>query len=59
MVALSEPYYRFNRRSPGMPAGYIPVYFVGLGISALLKIVIFVSGIMYLKHTEKYFADLI
>ncbi len=42
-----------------MPAGYIPVYFVGLGISALLKIVIFVSGIMYLKHTEKYFADLI
>lgn len=39
--------------------GHIPVDFVGLGISALLTIVIFVSGIMYLKHTEKYFADLI
>lgn len=39
--------------------GYTSVDFVGLGISAMLTIVIFVSGIMYLKRTEKYFADLI
>lgn len=39
--------------------GHIPVDFVGLGISAILTIVIFVSGILYLKRTEKYFADLI
>jgi lipopolysaccharide transport system permease protein len=39
--------------------GHIPVDFVGLGISAVLTIVIFVSGILYLKRTEKYFADLI
>jgi lipopolysaccharide transport system permease protein len=39
--------------------GHITVDLVGLGISALLTIVIFVSGILYLKHTEKYFADLI
>ena len=39
--------------------GHIPVDYVGLGISAVLTIVIFVSGILYLKSTEKYFADLI
>jgi lipopolysaccharide transport system permease protein len=39
--------------------GHIPIDFVGLGISAVLTIVIFVSGILYLKSTEKYFADLI
>ena len=39
--------------------GHVPVDFVGLGISAVLTIVIFVSGILYLKRTEKYFADLI
>jgi len=39
--------------------GHIPVDFVGLGISAVLTIVIFVSGIFYLKSTEKYFADLV
>lgn len=39
--------------------GHIPVDFVGLGISVMLTIVIFVSGILYLKRTEKYFADLI
>lgn len=39
--------------------GYTSVDFVGLGISAMLTIVIFVSGIVYLKRTEKYFADLI
>lgn len=39
--------------------GHVPVDFIGLGISAILTIVIFVSGILYLKRTEKYFADLI
>jgi lipopolysaccharide transport system permease protein len=39
--------------------GHIPVDFVGLGISTVLTIVIFVSGILYLKSTERYFADLI
>jgi lipopolysaccharide transport system permease protein len=39
--------------------GNVPVDFVGLGISAVLIIVIFMSGIFYLKNTEKYFADLI
>lgn len=39
--------------------GYTSVDFVGLGISAVLTIVIFVSGVLYLKHTEKYFADLV
>ncbi|WIM43919.1 ABC transporter permease [Methanosarcina mazei] len=39
--------------------GHIPVDFVGLGISAVLTVVIFVSGILYLRSTEKYFADLI
>ena len=39
--------------------GHIPVDYVGLGISAVLTIVIFVSGILYLRSTEKYFADLI
>lgn len=39
--------------------GYAPVDFVSLSIVAVLTIVIFLSGILYLKHTEKYFADLI
>ncbi|MGE5458052.1 MAG: ABC transporter permease [Methanococcaceae archaeon] len=39
--------------------GHVPVDFVGLGISTVLTIVVFVSGIVYIKHTEKYFADLI
>mgnify|MGYP000854484939 FL=1 len=39
--------------------GHTSVDFLGLGISAVLTVVIFVSGILYLKRTEKYFADLI
>jgi len=39
--------------------GYAPVDFISLSISAVVTIVIFVSGIFYLKSTEKYFADLI
>lgn len=39
--------------------GHTPVDYVGLAISAMLTILIFVSGIFYLRRTEKYFADLI
>lgn len=39
--------------------GHAPVDFVGLGISTVLTIIIFVSGILYLRSTEKYFADLV
>lgn len=39
--------------------GHVPVDFFGLAISIVLTIVIFVSGVLYLKSTEKYFADLI
>lgn len=39
--------------------GHVPVDFIGLAISTILTMVIFVSGILYLKSTEKYFADLI
>ena len=39
--------------------GHTPVDFVGFAISTVLTMIIFVSGILYLKHTEKYFADLV
>ncbi|MCL7475975.1 MAG: ABC transporter permease [Methanosarcinales archaeon] len=39
--------------------GHMPVNFGALGISMVISVVIFLSGIMYLKKTEKYFADLI
>lgn len=39
--------------------GYTAVDYAGLLISAVMIIVIFVSGVLYLKHTEKYFADLV
>ncbi|MGB9940432.1 ABC transporter permease [Methanosarcina sp.] len=39
--------------------GHASVDFAGLSISALLTIIIFLSGIFYIKRTEKYFADLI
>lgn len=39
--------------------GNSPVDFFGLSISALLAIAIFLSGVLYLRKTEKYFADLI
>jgi lipopolysaccharide transport system permease protein len=39
--------------------GHVPVDFIGLTISAIMTMVIFVSGILYLKNTEKYFADLV
>jgi lipopolysaccharide transport system permease protein len=39
--------------------GHVPVDFFGLAVSMILTIVIFASGVLYLKNTEKYFADLV
>jgi lipopolysaccharide transport system permease protein len=39
--------------------GHVPVDYVGLAVSAAITIVIFISGILYLRRTEKYFADLV
>lgn len=39
--------------------GYQPVDFVAFGISIIISVLIFMTGIIYLKNTEKYFADLI
>ena len=39
--------------------GHVPVDYAGLGISAVITIVIFASGVLYLRKTEKYFADLV
>ena len=39
--------------------GHLPVNFTVLGISIAISVLIFVTGIIYLKNTEKYFADLI
>jgi len=35
------------------------VDYAGLAISAVITLVIFISGILYLRRTEKYFADLV
>ena len=39
--------------------GHVPVNYAGLAISAVIALVIFISGILYLRRTEKYFADLV
>ena len=39
--------------------GHTSVDYVSLGISAMITLVIFFSGILYLRQTEKYFADLV
>ncbi len=39
--------------------GHQPVDFAVLGMAIVLSVVLFITGILYLKHTEKYFADLI
>ncbi len=39
--------------------GHLPVNFAVLGISIVISLVIFITGVIYLKNTEKYFADLI
>lgn len=39
--------------------GHVPIDWYGLGISVGITIALFVTGILYLKRTEKYFADLV
>jgi lipopolysaccharide transport system permease protein len=39
--------------------GHVPVDYVGLAISAAITLAIFFSGVLYLRRTEKYFADLV
>ena len=39
--------------------GHLPVNYGALGISMVIALLLFLTGIMYLKNTEKYFADLI
>jgi len=39
--------------------GYAPIDWYGLGISVAITLLLFVTGILYLKRTEKYFADLV
>jgi lipopolysaccharide transport system permease protein len=39
--------------------GHMPVDWYGLGISAVITFVLFITGVLYLKNTEKYFADLV
>jgi len=39
--------------------GHVPVDYAGLGIAAVITLAIFITGILYLRRTEKYFADLV
>ncbi len=39
--------------------GHAPVDYIGLGVSAGFTVLIFVSGVLYLRRTERYFADLV
>ena len=39
--------------------GHVPVGYVSLALSAVITLAIFISGIMYLHRTERYFADLV
>lgn len=39
--------------------GHVPVDYAGLTLSAVITLAIFISGIMYLRRTERYFADLV
>jgi len=39
--------------------GHAPVDYPGLAMSAAITLLIFISGIVYLRQTEKYFADLV
>jgi lipopolysaccharide transport system permease protein len=39
--------------------GHTSIDIIGLSISIVLTVLIFVSGMLYLRSTEKYFADLI
>jgi lipopolysaccharide transport system permease protein len=39
--------------------GHVPIDYTGLGIAILISTIVFVSGLFYLKLTEKHFADLV
>jgi len=39
--------------------GHVPVDYTGLAIAAVITLAIFITGIIYLRRTEKYFADLV
>jgi len=39
--------------------GHVPVDYAGLAIAAAITLAIFITGIIYLRRTEKYFADLV
>jgi len=39
--------------------GHMPIDWYGLGISTIITFVLFITGVLYLKNTEKYFADLV
>jgi len=39
--------------------GHVPVDYIGLGMSAVITLLVFISGVLYLRRTEKYFADLV
>jgi len=39
--------------------GHMPIDWYGLGISTIITLVLFITGVLYLKNTEKYFADLV
>jgi len=39
--------------------GHVPVDYAGLGMSAVITLLVFISGVLYLRRTEKYFADLV
>lgn len=39
--------------------GHMSIDWYGLGISVIITLIIFITGILYLKNTEKYFADLV
>jgi lipopolysaccharide transport system permease protein len=39
--------------------GYKEINFTTLGVSIIMSLLIFVTGIIFLKNTEKGFADLI
>lgn len=43
----------------GIILGNVALNWVGLGISALITLIIFVGGALYFRSVEKYFADII
>ncbi|MFA5294473.1 MAG: ABC transporter permease [Methanoregulaceae archaeon] len=39
--------------------GHVPVDYASLAVAAVITVLIFVTGILYLRRTEKFFADLV